>query len=101
MTRLVACGRCGKPDRKALCDACRSATYGSGEYQQNSALIRAEVQRRMSLGIVVRCVICGAPLARPRDVTVEHIRPARQGGGNELSNLGPAHARCNYAKRPA
>jgi hypothetical protein len=30
-------------------------------------------------------------------VTAEHIVPVRQGGTSEAANLGPAHARCNYA----
>ena len=101
MPRLVACRRCGKPSAKSLCDACRGETYGSTEYQRNSAIIRAEVQRRMAFAAIVHCVICGQAIIRLRDVTIEHMRPVSQGGSNHLSNLGPAHAKCNYAKRPS
>lgn len=49
------------------------------------------------------CVICGrgftlADLA-PGKLTAEHLRPRRDGGSNELANLGPAHASCNYGWR--
>lgn len=49
-----------------------------------------------------KCLICNGPLrfdARSGGgATVEHIVPRREGGTNDLLNLGLAHPRCNYEK---
>jgi 5-methylcytosine-specific restriction endonuclease McrA len=51
---------------------------------------------------VGKCLICGGPLrfdARTGEgATIEHILPRRQGGTDELRNLGIAHRRCNGEK---
>jgi len=61
--------------------------------------MRAEVIAR--LGNV--CRRCGQaidltlPGVHPDGLTLGHIIPAAQGGGDELGNLGPEHRRCNLA----
>lgn len=99
MPRRVACRRCKLPGPTSLCAVCRGETYDSPEYRRNAALVVAEVRRRWSLRIIVRCIICDLPLIPWRTVTVEHIRSVSHGGTNALSNLAPAHPRCNYAKK--
>ena len=39
------------------------------------------------------CHVCGAPA-----VDVDHLLPIADGGGDELSNLRPACARCNRGR---
>jgi 5-methylcytosine-specific restriction endonuclease McrA len=45
------------------------------------------------------CVICHGAFDKTTDITAEHLIPLRDGGSNELSNLGPAHSWCNYNYR--
>jgi 5-methylcytosine-specific restriction endonuclease McrA len=40
-----------------------------------------------------RCVYCGKPAT-----TVDHVRALALGGTNEMSNLAPCCARCNYSR---
>lgn len=96
VARLVACRRCGLPSPTSLCANCRSETYGSSEYRINSEIIRRHVHDHMSSGGVVLCVICWQPIDTVLEVTIEHRTSVSCGGSNQLSNLGPAHRRCNY-----
>jgi 5-methylcytosine-specific restriction endonuclease McrA len=73
----------------------------------NSGLLNAlaETDRTFSRAggsWVGKCLICGGPLrfdaGTGEGATVEHILPRSLGGGNELLNLGIAHARCNSEK---
>lgn len=46
------------------------------------------------------CSVCGGLMSlRPEDredlATLEHIRPRRDGGGDEICNLKLVHKRCN------
>lgn len=43
------------------------------------------------------CCICGRPIRSMKEATIEHKKKQRNGGSHELSNLGLAHARCNYS----
>ncbi len=58
--------------------------------------------RREGTCWVGRCIICNGPIrfesATGEGATVEHIVPRSLGGGNDLLNLGIAHARCNGEK---
>lgn len=49
-----------------------------------------------------RCLICAAPLrfdaATGGGATIEHIVPRREGGTDDLTNLGLVHAACNHEK---
>ena len=62
-----------------------------GEYQRNNPLVIAQGRNGRS------CVICKKPFTAKNKITVEHIKPLRAGGTNDLANLGPAHAWCNTA----
>lgn len=50
------------------------------------------------------CCICKGPIdphrrmPDPLAATVEHRTPLAQGGTHTWDNVGPAHARCNFAK---
>lgn len=41
------------------------------------------------------CHLCG----RPGATTADHLIPRSHGGTDDLENLRPAHARCNYARK--
>lgn len=43
------------------------------------------------------CGICGDPVPY-REMHLDHIVPVSLGGGDEPSNLRPAHARCNIGR---
>jgi 5-methylcytosine-specific restriction endonuclease McrA len=83
-------------------------------YERNARIINRGVRGAWARGEVVRCVICENEIPNPNlritnresqsvnhklRLTIEHIVPLRRGGTSELSNLGPAHASCNYARR--
>jgi len=56
-----------------------------------------------------RCWLCGGHIdlslsyPDPARISVDHVVARSRGGGDELSNLRPAHLRCNEARgaRPA
>ena len=57
------------------------------------------LRARVELAIVARdgswdCFYCGSPHAR----TLEHVRPARRGGSDEIDNLVLSCRNCNLAK---
>jgi len=41
------------------------------------------------------CALCGQKITRAKDLTIDHKTPVIHGGGDEESNLQPAHYRCN------
>ncbi len=44
------------------------------------------------------CSLCGQPIARWEDMSVDHITPFMKGGRTTLKNAALAHRRCNSAK---
>lgn len=64
--------------------------YADAEYRRNAKVVaeRARANREV-------CVKCGRPFAPGETITAEHLIAVRNGGSNALSNLGPAHSRCN------
>ncbi len=49
------------------------------------------------------CYLCGEPIGdepagHPRAFTLDHVVAKGAGGGNEESNLRPAHFECNYRR---
>lgn len=42
------------------------------------------------------CCICGLPIRRREDATLQHIVPRSKGGRTELATNKPAHGPCNY-----
>jgi len=67
-----------------------SARGYDGEYQANKPIVIEQGRRGRP------CHICGKPFTARNKITVEHIKPVREGGGSELENLAPAHTWCNY-----
>jgi 5-methylcytosine-specific restriction endonuclease McrA len=51
-----------------------------------------------------RCGVCGEavrldlPYRHPQSATLDHVVAVRNGGGDELINLQPAHWACNRRK---
>jgi 5-methylcytosine-specific restriction endonuclease McrA len=45
-----------------------------------------------------KCTVCRKPVRFEEDWHEEHIVSIINGGKNDLSNIGPAHAPCNLAK---
>ena len=101
MPRRVACRRCGFPSPSSLCAKCRGETYDAQDYRVNSAIIRKRAAALLALGGFVPCIICGHSIRSMDELTIEHLASVGQGGSNVLGNLAPAHAKCNYGKRPA
>lgn len=75
------------------------STYDTSEYRRNRDLIGNEVMRRGLAGDKVMCVICQDRIYPGDPWSVEHKVAVRNGGSNHMSNLGPAHVRCNSAMR--
>lgn len=46
----------------------------------------------------MRCAICGLPITREEDCTVDHIVPRSKGGKTTMSNCQLAHKLCNLLK---
>ena len=45
------------------------------------------------------CCLCGKPIERKRDLTMEHLRPTSRGGARHgKKNVQPAHRACNQKK---
>lgn len=44
------------------------------------------------------CCYCGHSCEQGAQLTLDHVRPARNGGGNKATNLATACDRCNRAK---
>jgi len=99
--RMVACRRCKRPSRTSLCARCHGETYGSPEYRSNSRMVLQYARHMIVVQGHVTCVICGQQIVDVSDVTTEHERSVSAGGDNSMDNLGPAHRRCNYSKRPS
>ncbi|ASR83532.1 HNH endonuclease [Arthrobacter phage Laila] len=43
------------------------------------------------------CHLCKQPI-RQGEQSADHLLPRKWGGSNDLSNLRPAHRKCNYAR---
>jgi phage terminase large subunit-like protein len=61
--------------------------YSHPEYQRNRKIILAGTQ--------LTCAICGHGDIAGQKWTADHIIPLMAGGDHSLSNLQPAHSRCN------
>lgn len=91
------CGAIGKPicgDCSSLYEYRRNRPSASkrgydAEYRRNRLTVVDQAKRGRE------CVICGLGFTTADLVTAEHIIPIRQGGKNDLGNLGPAHLACN------
>ena len=64
-----------------------TSPYSHPEYQRNRKIILAGTQ--------LTCAICGHGDIPGQKWTADHIVPLMAGGDHSLSNLQPAHHRCN------
>jgi 5-methylcytosine-specific restriction endonuclease McrA len=98
------CRKCGHPGTYGgICGPCeaiqerargtRQARGFDSEYDRN----RAELVRRTK-AYNLPCWLCGLQFAPNELVTADHVRSRVHGGSNALSNLRPAHARCNSSR---
>jgi 5-methylcytosine-specific restriction endonuclease McrA len=114
-----ACRRCRRPTREigALCSICKKSAEAArpsrqqrgydADYERAARDVIRGVRGAWARGERVWCVICKTPIPSPESgsvnhklrLTIEHIVPLRDGGTNDASNLGPAHAGCNYGWR--
>lgn len=73
---------------------------GRKAYRQQYKALRLEVVRVHGL----RCHLCTGPIDlrcegdEPGALTLDHLVPRRLGGTDDVSNLRPAHRRCNLAR---
>jgi 5-methylcytosine-specific restriction endonuclease McrA len=84
------------------CPACQTAATARRNQRPNSAARGYDGEYQRNKPIIIQqgrdgrpCVICRKPFTPRNKITVEHIKPLRDGGSNDLANLGPAHAWCN------
>jgi len=91
-TGTLRCPPCQATATAARNTRPNSAARGyNGEYQRNKPVIINQARHGRP------CVICRKPFTPANKITVEHIIPLRDGGTNDLANLGPAHTWCNTA----
>ena len=57
-----------------------------------------DLYRRTMKFETVYCCICGKPILKANDITVEHVLPLSRGGANDETNWGASHAKCNHKK---
>ena len=46
----------------------------------------------------VYCCLCGKPILKEKELSLEHKMPRSRGGSDELGNWGIAHKTCNQQK---
>lgn len=98
-----SCRVCGAITAGSICNDCRNdqerlrdrPSSTKRGYDANYRAQRLKVVEAARRG--EPCCICHEAFGYDELVTAEHIVPLRQGGTNERANLGPAHARCNFA----
>lgn len=49
-------------------------------------------------GCTINCALCGRPITKERDLTLDHTVPHSRGGSDYLHNMQPAHRKCNELK---
>lgn len=47
---------------------------------------------------VVYCALCGNPIKRMKDFSIDHLTPRSRSGLDHVTNWAPAHKECNYKK---
>lgn len=97
MKRLCA-GGCRKVVTKGRCSSCQRKLNRKQDRDRGTANERGynygyQQARKVVLADDI-CHICGLPGA----ATVDHLVPRSLGGSNDLENLAPAHASCNYSR---
>lgn len=44
------------------------------------------------------CILCGKPILKQKDLSLEHLQPLSRGGKDDPSNWFPAHMAENFEK---
>ena len=58
----------------------------------------AQWKGKIPQGIYPTCILCGKPITKLNELSVEHILPISRGGTDDDSNLYPSHKKCNFEK---
>lgn len=74
------------------------ATRGIRNGYQGMNWIRQEKRLAIYLRDGMACCYCGATVEDGAQLTLDHLVPWSQGGGNEVSNLVTACKRCNSSR---
>lgn len=62
------------------------------------SVIRKRYVKEIKLYGALTCGICGFPIIRAGDLTVDHVVPKAHGGASGVRNFQPAHFVCNQRK---
>lgn len=85
------------PERKEEDKAVRYADYarkmGIAEHRELKKVRKILIRKQG-----MRCGICGLPISKMEDCTVDHIVPRYKGGKTTLGNCQLAHTLCNLLK---
>lgn len=57
--------------------------------------IRKIARHNISIGNYPICHLCGEPITKQQDFSLDHLIPKSQGGKTTPNNLKPAHKKCN------
>lgn len=60
--------------------------------------IRKIARHNISIGKYPICHLCGKPITKQEDFSLDHLVPKSQGGMTTPSNLKPAHKKCNMER---
>ena len=71
---------------------------GNGVDAIKTSRMRWILKRLILRGHNIDCALCGKPIDRERDLTMDHIVPHSCGGSDDLHNMQPAHRKCNELK---
>lgn len=74
------------------------AARGLGSRYQGRNWLRPEKRLAIYLRDGLACAYCGEGIEDGAELSLDHLRPHSQGGGNEAGNLVTACRRCNSAR---
>lgn len=60
--------------------------------------IRKIARHNISIGNYPVCHLCGKPITKQEEFSLDHLIPKSQGGKTTTSNLKPAHRFCNMKR---
>lgn len=68
---------------------------GSVAWQLDANEVKRLYAMLIAHGIYPVCPLCKEPISSINDFTWDHIIPRSRGGKDHISNMAPAHAKCN------
>lgn len=105
-SHFATAGRAVHPGPAATCPACnRIRQARRPSRQQRGYDTTYDTNRKVTIqaaldaadnGTPVTCSRCPHPCLRGQNLTADHLKALRDGGTNDLGNLAPCHAACNY-----